>query len=153
MVPLHTLAIDQVSDIEHHLTALREPAADFLVERSEQPVHLETHRPRPCLALTLPHGILPKAGEVFAAYSLGRKTLDDLFGAAIVHEDLQVHLGFATEFFNVGEELALIGADGFAEGFVIVEYRSKTKWENGGVLKTIGDDAGVIDSGLVVEVL
>ena len=35
LVALHALAIDQVGDVQHHLAAFSEPAADVLIERSE----------------------------------------------------------------------------------------------------------------------
>ena len=54
LVALHVFALDQMGDIQHHLAALRQPAADFFVQRQEEPVHLEAHRTRPRLALTLP---------------------------------------------------------------------------------------------------
>ena len=131
LVPLHALAIDKVGHVQHHLPAFSEPAADFLVERSEEPVHLEAHCTCPCLALPLPHGVFTKTGEVLAAYSLGGKMLADFLRATVVDEDLQMHLGFAAELIDVGEELTLIGADGFAEGFVIVKNRAEAERKDG----------------------
>ena len=94
-------------------------------------MHLEADRACPCLALTLPHGILPKAGEVFAPYSLGGEMFADLLRATVVYEDFQVHLGLAAELFDVGDELALIGADGLAKGFVVMEDRAEAERKDG----------------------
>jgi hypothetical protein len=55
------------------------------------------------------------------------------------------------EAFEVALELTLIGADGFAEAFVIRKDGAKTEREDGGMLEAIGDNPGVIDAGLLVE--
>ena len=94
-------------------------------------MHLEAYGACPCLALTLPHGIFAKTGEVLAPYSLGGEMFAEVLRATIVDENLQVHLRFAAEFINVVEELTLVGADGLAEGFVIVKYRAEAERKDG----------------------
>jgi hypothetical protein len=51
----------------------------------------------------------------------------------------------------VAEKLAVVGADGSAQALVVAEDGSEAEGEHGGVLKTIGDDAGVVNSGFLVE--
>ncbi len=102
VVALHALAIDQMRNVQHHLAAFGKPAADFLIQWIEEPVHLEADRPRTRLALPLPHGVLSETGQIFAAHSLGRQMFGDLTGATIVHKDLQVHFGLAAQHFNIG---------------------------------------------------
>ena len=94
-------------------------------------MHLEAHCAGPCLALALPHCIFAKTGEILASHSLGWEMLDEFLRATVVDEDLQVHLSFAAEFVDVIEELALIGANGFTEGFVVVKDRAEAKGEDG----------------------
>jgi hypothetical protein len=55
------------------------------------------------------------------------------------------------EAFEVALKLTLIGADGFAEAFVIREDGAKTEREDSGMLEAIGDNPGVIDASLLVE--
>jgi hypothetical protein len=50
LVALRALSVDQVSDIEQHLSVIEQPAANFLIERLEEPVHLEAH----CASSRLP---------------------------------------------------------------------------------------------------
>ena len=71
--------------------------------------------------------------------------------AAIVDEDFEVHLGLAAELVDVAEELALVGANGLAEDFIIVEDGSKSEGKDGGVLKAVRDDPGMVDAGLLIQ--
>jgi len=151
LVALHALAIDQVGNIQDHLPALGEPAADFLIQRIEEPVHLETDGPRACLALSLPHRILSQAGQVLAAHSLGRHVLGEFVRTAVVHKNLEVHLGLAAQLIDVHQELALVGANRLAEAFIIGEDGSETEGKNGGMLEAIGDDPGMIDARFLAE--
>jgi hypothetical protein len=57
----------------------------------------------------------------------------------------------SAQFVDVAEELALIGADGFAEEFVVVEDCPEAEGKYGGMLKAIRDDPGVVDTSLLVE--
>ena len=85
------------------------------------------------------------------AHALGRLMLVAVAAAAVVDEDLQVHLGLAAQLVDVALELALVGANGLAQALVVVEDGSKAERQDGGVLKTVGDDPGVIDAGLLVQ--
>jgi hypothetical protein len=51
----------------------------------------------------------------------------DLFTAAVVEHDFEVHLGLAAQAFDVGDELPLVGANRPAEGIVVGE----TQFQNG----------------------
>jgi len=115
-------------------------------------MHLETDRPRTRLALTLPHGILSQAGQIFAAHTLGGKVLYDLAGTTIVHEDLQVHFGLAAQLVDIAQKLALVGADGFSQTLIVVEDRSKPERQHRGVLETIGDYPGVVHARFLIEI-
>jgi hypothetical protein len=151
LVALYALAIDQVRYIQDHLAAFCEPATHFFIQRGKQAVHLEAYCPRPCLALPLPHGTLAKIGQVFPADTLDRQMLGDLAGAAIVHEDLEVHFRLTPQFLDIGQKLALVGTYGFTKALIIGKYRAKPKRKNRRVLKTIGDNPGMIHARFLVE--
>ncbi len=72
-------------------------------------------------------------------------------GAAVVDEDFEVHFGLAAQLVDVAQELALVGADGLAQAFVVVEDGAETEGQHGGVLETVGDDPGVVHAGFLVE--
>jgi hypothetical protein len=55
-----------------------------------------------------------------------------------------VHLRFAAETFNVGQEVALIGTDRTAQGVVILKRGAEAEWKDGGAVKAARDHAGVI---------
>ena len=107
------------------------------------------------LALALQGRAFAQVGEIRPAHSgyRFRGIAADLFAAAIVEHDLEVHLGLAAEAFDVGDELALVGADRPAQGFVVCKDSSKTERQNGGSFEAVGDDTGVLDAGLLGEVL
>jgi hypothetical protein len=42
LVALDILAINEVSDVEYHLSALGKAAADFFIQRQEEAMHLES---------------------------------------------------------------------------------------------------------------
>ena len=62
-----------------------------------------------------------------------------------------MHLGLAAQLVDVALELPLIGADGLAQGLVVVEDGAEPEGKHGGVLKAVGDDPGVVDAGFLVE--
>src|ERR1700747_2378656 len=68
-------------------------------------------------------------------------------GADVVDEDLQVHLRLAAETFYIGQEVTLIGADGTAQGVVVVKGGAETEWKDSRTVKAAGDHAGVITGG------
>jgi hypothetical protein len=142
-----------VGDVEDHLAAISEAAADLFIERHEEPMHLEADSAGTGLALAGAGGCFAEVAEVFAANGIGLNMAFEELGAAVVDEDLEVHLGLAAEFIDVALKLALVGADGLAEGFVVVEDGAEAEGKNRGVLKAVGDDAGVVDAGLLIEVI
>jgi hypothetical protein len=115
LVALHIFAVDQVGDIEHHLAAFGEAAAYLFIQRHEQAVHLEADGAGAGLALAGAGGVLAQVAQVLAAYAFGGQMLFERVGAAVVDEDLQVHLRFAAQLVDVALELALVGADGLAQ--------------------------------------
>ena len=140
-----------MGDVENHLTGFGETAADFFIQRREQAVHLEADGPGPGLALALAGSSLAEIGEVLATYLFGIEIGEFATAAAVINEDLQVHLGFAAEFIDIAEELALVGPDGFAKAFVVVEDSAESEGKYGGVLETICDDSCVVDPGFLIE--
>ena len=106
------------------------------------------------LALALEGRVFAQVGEIGAAHGghRFRGVAANLFTAAIVEHDFEMHLGLAAEAFDVGDELALVGADRPAEGFIVGEDGSKTERQNGGSFEAVGDDSGVFDAGLLGKV-
>jgi hypothetical protein len=139
-----------VGDVENHFAGLSEAAAHFFIEGDEEAMHLEADGAGARLAFALTGCRFAKIGEVTATHFVGRN-LGELASAAIVHEDLEVHFGFAAEFIDVAEELTLVGPDGFAETFVVVEDGSKAERENSGVFEAVSDDASMIHTGFLIE--
>jgi len=140
-----------VRDIEHHFSVVDEPAAYLFIERQEQPVHLETDGASPRLALPSPRGIFPQIAQIFAANTFGGEILLDFARTAVVDEDLEVHLGLAPQLVDIAEKLALVGADGFAQHFVVSENCAEPEGKYCGMLKAVGDHPSVINAGLLVE--
>jgi hypothetical protein len=64
-----------------------------------------------------------------------------------------VHFGFAAQAVNVGEELALVGPDGAAETVVVREYGSEAEGKNRGAFEAICDNASVLDSGPIIQIV
>jgi hypothetical protein len=151
LITLHAFALDQVGDIEDHFSGFGEPAADFFIQRREEAMHLEADCACPGLALALASSCLSKVREIFAADFLRGKIGEFFAAGAIVDEDLQVHFGFAAEFFDVAEELSLVGPDGLAKAFVVVEDCAESEGKYGGVLETICDDSCVVDPGFLIK--
>jgi hypothetical protein len=109
-------------------------------------MHLEADGAGAGLTFALAGSCLAEVGEVLAANPLGGEIGEFADAAAVVHEDLEVHLGFAAKFIDIAEELALVGPDGFAETVVVVEYRAESEGKNGGVFEAVGDYSCVIDA-------
>ena len=151
LVTLYVLAVDKMGDIENHLAVVHEPAAYFLVERQKETVHLKTDGAGTGLAFAGAGGVFAQAAEIFAPDAIGTEMAIDLAAGAVVHEDLQVHFGLAAQFLNVGKELALIGADGLAQAFIVVKDSTETEGQYRGMLEAVSDDPGVIDARLLCE--
>ncbi len=58
-----------------------------------------------------------------------------------------MHLGLAAQALDVGQEVALVGADRAAQRVVILERGAEAERKNGGLVKAAGDHAGVVASG------
>ena len=151
LIALHALAVDQMRDVQQHFAVFEKSAADLFVERLEEPVHLKADGSSTRLPFPSARSVLPQVAEISAACRLAGQMPFDLASAAIIHEDLQVHLRFAAEFVNIAEELPLVGADGFAKAFVVVKDGSEAEGKDGGMAVTVRDDPRVIHAGFLVE--
>src|SRR6185437_16399200 len=109
LVTLHALTLDQVRNIEHHFAVVQQAAAHFLIERSEEPVHLETDGARVRLSFAGAGGIFAQAGEVTPTCAVAPEMAVNFTAGAIVNKDLQVHFSLAAELLDVGKKLALVG--------------------------------------------
>jgi len=151
LVALNKLAVDEVSDIQHHFAAFGKPAADFFVEGHEEAVHLETDGTRAGLTLARPCSALTEVGQILPANSFGRCLALDFAAATVVDHDLEVHFSLAAELVDVAEELALVGADGLAEAVIVSEDGAEAEGKHGGMLEAVCDDPSVVDAGFLVE--
>jgi len=142
--------VDEVGDVEEHLAGAIALAGDLLVKRSEHAVHLHRNRAGPGLAFALLGGVFAQAGQVFLPDAVHQDGLVELT-AAVVNDHFEVHLGLAAQAVEVSEELALVGADGTAKGFVIGEYGAEAEGQHGGHLEAIGDDFTMVDGRLLQQ--
>ena len=74
-------------------------------------MHLEAHRSRSGLAFALAGSSFSQVGEIFFAYAFERQVFFEIFGAASVYMDFEVHLGFSMQSFEIALKLALVGAN------------------------------------------
>lgn len=153
LVALNIFAINQMRDVENHLAALGQAAADFFIEWHKEPVHLETNCTCPGLALSCTGRALPQAAQVLSANPFRGQMLFKVLGTAVIDEDLQVHLGLAAQFLDIALKLALVGTNRLAEDFVVIEDCPETEGKHRRVLETICNDPGVIDAGLLIQCL
>jgi hypothetical protein len=150
LIALHVLAIDEMGDIENHLAGLGEAAAYFFIEGNEEAMHLKADGAGAGLAFALARCRFAEIGEIAPAHLVWRN-LGKFTAAAVVDKDLEVHLGFAAEFIDVAEELTLVGPDGFAQAFVVVEYGAEAKRKDGGMFEAVSDDASMIHTRFLIE--
>jgi len=150
LVALNVFMVDEVGDVEKHLAGAIAFAGDFFVEGGEHAVHLHGDGACPGLAFALLGGVFAEAGQILPADAVHQDGLVEL-AATVVDDDLEVHLGFAAEALEIGEELALVGADGAAEGLVIGIDGAETEREDGGHFEAVGDDLAVVDCGFLEE--
>jgi len=143
LVPLNGLVVDQVGDIQQHLARVCPLAGNFLLQRGKHTVHLYRERTRPGLALTLAAGAFPQPGQIFLAHAVRHSTVK-LARTGVIHQYLQVHLSLAVEPFQIGQEVALVGADGPAQSFIICKYGVEAEGKNGGKFEAVADYARVI---------
>ncbi len=148
LVALDALVVDEVGDVEEHLAGSVAFAGDLLVERGEHAMHLHGDGAGSGLAFALLGGVFAQAGEVLFADAVHEDGLVE-FAATVVDDDLEVHLGLAAKAIEVGEELALVGANGAAKGFVIREDSTEAEGQHGGHLEAVGNDFAVIDGRLL----
>ena len=150
-VTIHALAVDQVRDIQSHFSAFGHPAAYLFVQRQEEAMHLKADGACAGLALTSASRIFPQVGQIFPTNPFRGQMLVERVGTTIIDKDLEVHFSLAAQSVNVAEELPLVRPNGFAEGFVVVENSSESEWEDGGVLKAVRNNPGMIYAGLLVQ--
>jgi hypothetical protein len=151
LIALDALALDEVRDVEDHLAGFGEATADFFIEGHEEAMHLEADGAGTGLTLALAGSGLAKIGEVLATDLLWVEVGEFASATAVIYENLEMHLGFAAEFFDVIEELSLVGPDGFAEAFVVAEDGTESERKNCGMFETICDDSCVIDPGFLIK--
>ena len=151
LVALDALSFDEVGDIENHLAGFGETTADFFIERHEESMHLEADGTGTGLTLALAGSGLPKISEVLPTDLLRMEVGEFTSATAVIDENFEMHFGFAAEFFDVIEELSLVGPDGFAEAFVVAEYGTESERKNCGVFETICNDSCVVDPGFLIK--
>jgi hypothetical protein len=117
-------------------------------------MHLEADGTCAGLAFALACGAFAEVGKIFLANAFEREMLGslvDLLLAAGVDVDLEMHFGLAVQTLQVALELALVGADGFSQAFVILKDSSKTEREDGRVFEAVSDNSGVIDACFLIH--
>jgi hypothetical protein len=114
-------------------------------------MHLEAYGPGAGLAFALTGSRFAEVGEIFASDLVGWEVGQFTTAAAVIDKDLEVHLGFSAEFFDIAEELPLVGPDGLAEAFVIVEDGTESEGKYGGMLEAISDHSRMIDAGFLIQ--
>jgi hypothetical protein len=111
-------------------------------------MHLDGKSTGSGLALPLTAGALAKAGEVLLADG---HIACGVAGAGVVHQDLEVHLSFAAETLDIGLEMTLIGADGAAQGVVVLKGGAKPEGQDSGEFEAVCDNASVVFGGLLIK--
>ncbi len=151
LVTLDGLVVNQVSDVEEELAGVHALAGDLLGDGKEHAMHLDGEGAGFRLTFALASGAVAQAGEILLADGgfAGCLVAAEVAGAGVVYEHFEVHFGFAAEALDVGEEVALVGADGAAEAVVIGEGGGEAEGQDGGELEAVGDDAGVVASGVL----
>src|ERR1700694_648091 len=141
LVAFDRLVVDQVRDVQQHLARLHPLAGNLLRQREEHTMHLDGQGTRLGLALPLPAGSLPQAGQVLLP---NRHITGRVAGARIVHQHLQVHLCLAAQTLDIGQEVTLVGSDRTAQRVIILKRGTKTKRKYGVVLEAVSDNAGMV---------
>lgn len=153
VIALDTFAVDEMCNVENHLTVFHQAAGYLFVEGQKETVHLEADRARAGLAFAGTSGVFTQAAEVLAADAVAGEMAVHFTDDAVVNKDLQVHFGFAAQFLDVGKELALVRANGLSQVFVVIEDRAEAEGQNRAMLETVGDDPGVVDTCLLIQCL
>ena len=113
-------------------------------------MHLEADCPRTGLTFALPGSVLAQIGKILFANAFEREVLVQFFGATGVDMDLQVHLGFAMQAFEIALKLTLVGADRLTESFIILKNSTEAERKNCGMLEAISDNSGMIYAGFLI---
>jgi hypothetical protein len=140
-------------DVQQHLAVVHGAAGDLFILGSEEALHLDGDGATLGLPFALPGSGLAQVGEIFLADAL---TFIDgaerLRHTAVIDRDLEMHLGFAAQALYMRRVLALVGADGTAQGFVIGEDGAEAEGKNSREFEAVTDDARVIFGGLLIEI-
>ena len=153
LIPLHALRFDEVRDVQQHLAVIHGATGDLFILGREKALHLNRDGTTFGLALALTGSSFPQVGEIFLADIVLRGDgAKRLLEAAVLDHDLEMHLGFAAQAFHVRRVLALIGADGAAERFIIGEDSTEAEGKYGRELETVADDTGMVPGGLLIEI-
>jgi hypothetical protein len=152
LVALHALRIDEMRDIQQHLAVVHGAAGDLLILGDEEALHLDCDGATLGLPLALPGSGLAQVGEVFLADAVFMSHRARLLQTAVVDGDLQMHLGFAAQAFHMRRVLALVGADGAAQCFVIGKDGAEAERKDSGEFEAVADDACMVFGGLLIEI-
>lgn len=68
-------------------------------------------------------------------------------GTDVINHNFEVHLGLAAEPLYIRQKVALVRANGAAQGVVILKCRAKAKRKNGRTCEAAGDDSSVVTGG------
>src|ERR1700742_3189142 len=80
-----------------------------------------------------------------------RNSTYGLLQTAVVDDDFQVHFRLPSQALNMCHVLALVGADGTSQGFVIRKDRAEAEGKNSGEFEAVADHAGVVLGCLLVQ--
>ena len=109
LVSLHAFMVDQVGNIQQHLSRIHPPAGDLFIQRAEHPVHLGRDRARFGLPLALSAGYLAKVGEILFADPLGSRSGGwQQISTTVVESHFEMHFGLAAKAFEAADKAALI---------------------------------------------
>jgi len=111
-------------------------------------MHLDRQGTSLGLALPLAAGALAEAGQVLLTNG---HVASGVAGTGVVDKHLEVHLGFAAETLDVGLEVALVGADGTAQGVVVLKGGAEAEGQYGGEFEAVCDNAGVVFGDLLIK--
>jgi hypothetical protein len=62
-----------------------------------------------------------------------------------------MHFRLAVKALQVALKLALIGADGLSESFVVLEDGAEAEGKDGGVLEAVSDNSGMVNASFLIE--
>ena len=114
-------------------------------------MHLDGKGSRFGLTFPLTGGRVAKTGQVLLPNGgLSRKRiLREVTWTGVVNQNFEMHLSLAAEALDIRQKVPLVGTYGAAKTIVILEGGGEAEGKHGGELEAVGDDAGVIASGLL----